>query len=59
MCDDCVRLPGCEHGGCTNAFECNCVEGTYTDAKGDEQTGTLWEGAFCDKRMSSCRVNKI
>ena len=43
LCDDCVPLPGCEHGSCTNAFECNCD----TDKNG---TRPMWEGAFCDKR---------
>ena len=45
MCDDCVRLPGCEHGTCDNAFECNCLE---KEIGGENKT--MWEGAFCDKR---------
>ena len=54
LCDDCVPLPGCEHGSCNNAFECNCEEEPDVDANGDPMTdGTMrarWEGAFCDKR---------
>merc|ERR1712117_839289 len=42
LCDDCVPLPGCEHGSCANAFECNCD----MDKNG---TRPMWEGAFCDK----------
>lgn len=43
LCNQCVPLPGCEHGSCENAFDCNCD----TDASGNN---TLWEGAFCDRR---------
>ena len=33
-CNQCIALPGCEHGTCEDAFECNCENG--------------WTGAYCD-----------
>jgi len=33
-CDQCVPLPGCDHGNCSKAFECNCYTG--------------WDGSKCD-----------
>ena len=51
LCDDCVRLPGCEHGTCDNAFECNCLE---REIGGENKT--MWEGAFCDKREGTYDV---
>ena len=51
LCDQCVPLPGCEHGSCEFAFECNCE----TDASGNN---TLWEGAFCDRRKQSISIHR-
>ena len=42
-CDECIPLPGCEHGSCNEAFECNCDQ--------DETGIPLWEGSQCDKRI--------
>ncbi len=33
-CEQCVKLPGCQFGKCTEALECICDEG-YTGAKCD------------------------
>ncbi len=34
-CGNCIPLPGCMHGGCEDAYECNCFDG--------------WKGIFCSK----------
>ncbi len=44
LCNRCLRLPGCQHGNCSAAFECNCE----TDDEGEP----MWTGAYCD-----CREN--
>ena len=43
-CNQCIALPGCEHGTCEDAFECNCENG--------------WTGAYCDIGTQSL-LNKI
>ena len=47
MCDRCIPMPGCVHGGCHDkAFGCDCDK--------DKEDGTaLWTGARCDCRELS------
>lgn len=35
-CDECIRMPGCREGFCTEAFGCTC------------HNETMWTGALCD-----------
>jgi len=28
-CDKCVKLPGCRHGNCSEAFQCSCLQGMF------------------------------
>ncbi|XP_058831374.1 delta-like protein 1 [Topomyia yanbarensis] len=40
-CNRCIPLPGCQHGGCQQSFECVCHKG--------------WDGIFCSEPI--CRAD--